>query len=262
MENSSDRDHRCAIKTIIFQFCAMIFNAVRKDEQLRWKNSPIKTDSASLHKVNIFSSAEKTTTATDNEPHHKNHKQLPPKQNMSKDEYSKFLDIATSMFEDSPVKPKQRDVEPQSIKISQQVQSEFDLLFASPNESFEITPFEYDLEGPDGEGHKMDVEAENEPPQNNNEVDFQTLLQNAAQQTVEMSVDSLDIDALKKSVLTSTGSVAGLTSRTQSISDNNHKTHHNQHSTASSIYPVRPKPNDKFAKFNSCMYQQQLPWRW
>lgn len=101
-----------------------------------WKNSPIKTDMGVLHKVHIKEKQEeKKPTLL---------QKLGYKTSMSKDEFAKFLETATTLFDDdeSPVKT-QPSKDP---RIAHQTQTQFDMLFASPNESFQAVPYQYEEE--------------------------------------------------------------------------------------------------------------------
>lgn len=106
-------------------------------EGIVWKNSPIKTDMGSIQKVHIgvAKQEEKKPTLL---------QKLGYKANMTKEEFAKFLETATTLFDDdeSPVKTRPS----KDPKIAQQTQSQFDLLFASPNESFQATPYHYEEE--------------------------------------------------------------------------------------------------------------------
>jgi hypothetical protein len=122
------------------------------DNDIEWKNSPIKTHSDSFQRVMVHSQMSNATDSSD--------RKTAPLSNktensvMSKDEQFTFLNMAATMFDDdTPIKTKIHA----NSNSDQKLTSQYDLLFASPNASFEVAPFEYHEEEDDNNG---DIENE------------------------------------------------------------------------------------------------------
>lgn len=192
----------------------MLFDSLLKPESVQWKNSPIKTELTKLQRVTVPDTHSASHTVSTS-----SRKQVVQRQSMSIEDHRKFVEEAASMFENSPFKPKLLQpelLESQTTLNKQQPQSQFELLFASPNESFEIAPYEYTEETEQvsqlddsqrqeevsSEPEQQDSDPEEEYPEETQPTgdvgDFQALLRVTTAQAVSMSQDSLDFAALRR----------------------------------------------------------------